>query len=49
MTFDEVGVVISTYAATPSEEELRRVAESLQLTKNPKNPGTWFDAATAIP
>ncbi len=44
-----VGVAITTYAAKPSKEELRRVAESLELTKNPKDPGTWFDAAVAIP
>jgi hypothetical protein len=43
-----VGVVITSYAAKPSKEELRRVAESLELTKNPKDPGTWFDAAVAI-
>ena len=40
--------MITTYAAKPSKEELRRVAESLELTKNPKDPGTWFDAAVAI-
>ncbi|MEV5962547.1 hypothetical protein AB0L70_12340 [Kribbella sp. NPDC051952] len=44
-----VGVVITSYAAKPSKQELLRVAESLELTKNPKNPGAWFDAAVAIP
>jgi hypothetical protein len=44
-----VAIVISSYAAKPSMEQLKRVAESMELTKSPKNPAAWFDAATAIP
>ncbi|MFG1626184.1 hypothetical protein [Kribbella sp. NPDC049227] len=44
-----VAVVITSYATKPSKESLRRIAETMQLAKNPKDPGTWFDAATAIP
>jgi hypothetical protein len=44
-----VAVVITSYAAKPSMEDLLRIAESMELTKNPKSPDSWFDAATAIP
>jgi hypothetical protein len=44
-----VAVVITSYGAKPSMEVLRRVAESVDLTKSPKNPDAWFDAATALP
>lgn len=45
-----VAVVIQDLTtATPDLDELRKVAETLQLARNPRDPNTWFDAATAIP
>ncbi|MFI5692836.1 hypothetical protein ACIA58_13410 [Kribbella sp. NPDC051586] len=46
---DGVAVVITSYAPKPSKEQLLRIAETMELTQNPKDPTTWFDAATAIP
>lgn len=44
-----VGVEIVDLDAKPSKERLLRIVESLQLTKTPDQPSTWFDAATAVP
>jgi hypothetical protein len=44
-----VGVEIVDLDAKPSKERLLRIVESLQLTKTPNQPSSWFDAATAIP
>ncbi|MGW6277896.1 hypothetical protein [Kribbella sp. NPDC055071] len=44
-----VAVEFTTYAKNPTKDELRSVAESLQLAKTPSQPATWFDAATALP
>jgi hypothetical protein len=44
-----VGVEIVDLDANPSKERLLRIVESLQLTKTPNQPSTWFDAATAVP
>lgn len=41
-------IEIVSLAKTPSKDDLRRVAESLEVTKHPKTPSTWFDASTAI-
>jgi hypothetical protein len=43
-----VAIQLTTYAKNPSKDELRGIAESLQLAKSPSNPATWFDAATAV-
>ncbi|MFI6678849.1 hypothetical protein [Kribbella sp. NPDC050470] len=44
-----VAVVIQDLTSTPDVGRLRRVAEPLQLAGDPRDPTTWFDAATAIP
>lgn len=46
---DGVAVVITSYSTHPTFEDLRRIADNLQLTNSPKDPTSWFDAATAIP
>jgi hypothetical protein len=43
-----VAVVITSYTPNPSKDALIRIAQSLELTKQPNNPAAWFDAATAI-
>ncbi|HWD83196.1 MAG TPA: hypothetical protein VG497_30055 [Kribbella sp.] len=45
---DGVAVVITSYGTHPSFEDLRRIADNLQLTNRPKDPANWFDAATAL-
>ncbi|NUR96837.1 MAG: hypothetical protein HOV67_16450 [Kribbellaceae bacterium] len=45
---DGVAVIITSYSTHPSFESLRRIAENLQLTTSPKDPSSWFDAATAL-
>jgi hypothetical protein len=44
-----VAVIVSSLTANPDVEQLRKIAQNLQLTKYPANPSSWFDAATAIP
>ncbi|TDO60805.1 hypothetical protein EV651_10777 [Kribbella sp. VKM Ac-2571] len=44
-----VAVVIVSYTAHPTKDELIRIASSMELTNSPNNPANWFDAATSIP
>ncbi|MFI7060712.1 hypothetical protein ACIBL3_07010 [Kribbella sp. NPDC050124] len=44
-----VAVVIQDLTTAPDQDKLRKVAETLRLAGNPRDPNTWFDAAVAIP
>lgn len=43
-----VAVTIQSLSPKPSINELRKIAEKLQLTAAPNDPAGWFDAATSI-
>jgi hypothetical protein len=43
MEGDGVAVIIEAFDAQTDRSELRRVAESLRLTKNSHDPNIWFD------
>ncbi|HEY3559184.1 MAG TPA: hypothetical protein VGL05_17055 [Kribbella sp.] len=45
---DGVSVEIRSLGNQLTHDQLIRIAEGLQLTDHPKDPGSWFDAATAI-
>ncbi|GAB2682138.1 hypothetical protein [Kribbella swartbergensis] len=44
-----VAVVVDSLDAKADLDELRKIAQNLQITKYPNDPSSWFDAATAIP
>jgi hypothetical protein len=44
-----VAIIVHSLGAKPRLDDLRKIAETLQLTKTPNDPNTWFDASTAIP
>lgn len=43
-----VAVEIKSLGNQLTHDQLTRIAESIELTKNPNDTGSWFDAATAI-
>jgi hypothetical protein len=43
-----VALEIKSLGNQLTHDQLRRIAERLQLTGHPNDPGAWFDAATAI-
>ncbi|MEU4197492.1 hypothetical protein AB0E69_36730 [Kribbella sp. NPDC026611] len=43
-----VAVMIESIGDQLTQDQLRHVAETLQLTTTPNQPARWFDAATAI-
>ncbi|MFC0624366.1 hypothetical protein [Kribbella deserti] len=45
----EVAIHLSTAGFADPRGELTRIGEGLDLSANPTDPGTWFDATRAIP
>jgi hypothetical protein len=49
MERDGVAVTVRTLGGTADKTQLRKIAESLALPKDPRDTSQWFDATTAIP